>query len=156
MKEIHYVKGDATAPIGTGNKIIAHICNDIGAWGKGFVMALSKKWESPESAYRSWFEKEGILNLGDTQFVQVEDAIWIANMIGQHKIRKAKDGTAPIRYEAVEKALHQVAEKSLALEASIHMPRIGTGLAGGKWEEIEVLITRALLEKDIQTIVYDL
>ncbi len=44
MIQINYVKGDATAPIGIGNKIIVHICNDIGRWGKGFVMALSKKW----------------------------------------------------------------------------------------------------------------
>lgn len=41
--EILYIKGDATAPIGSGVKVITHICNDIGGWGKGFVLALSKK-----------------------------------------------------------------------------------------------------------------
>lgn len=43
MKDIQYKKGDATNPIDNGNKVIVHICNDIGAWGKGFVMAISKK-----------------------------------------------------------------------------------------------------------------
>ena len=33
--EILYIKGDATAPIGSGVKVITHICNDIGGWGKG-------------------------------------------------------------------------------------------------------------------------
>lgn len=28
---ITYLKGDATTPTATGNKIIVHICNDIGA-----------------------------------------------------------------------------------------------------------------------------
>ena len=42
---INYLTRDATAPTAIGNKIIVHICNDIGAWGKGFVMALSKKWK---------------------------------------------------------------------------------------------------------------
>lgn len=154
--EIEYIKGDATNPIGEGNKIIAHICNDIGKWGKGFVMALSKKWESPKSEYISWFEKKGILNLGEVQFVQVEENIWVANMIGQHRIRKGVNGTAPIRYQAVEIALQKVAEEAFKANASVHMPRIGTGLAGGKWEEIELLIEKTLLVKGIQTIVYDL
>ncbi len=34
---IVYLKGDATQPKTEGNKIIAHICNDIGGWGKGFA-----------------------------------------------------------------------------------------------------------------------
>jgi hypothetical protein len=31
MKEIQYMLGDAAAPKAAGNKIIAHICNEIGA-----------------------------------------------------------------------------------------------------------------------------
>ncbi|HEV3172323.1 MAG TPA: hypothetical protein VGZ32_18395 [Actinocrinis sp.] len=34
--EIEYVVGDATAPKGTGPRIVAHICSDAGGWGKGF------------------------------------------------------------------------------------------------------------------------
>lgn len=51
MKEINYLKGDATSPQARGIKIIAHICNDLGGWGKGFVMAISKRWAEPEKAY---------------------------------------------------------------------------------------------------------
>ncbi len=49
---INYVKGDATSPIGDGVKLIVHVCNDIGAWGAGFVLALSKKWITPEKQYK--------------------------------------------------------------------------------------------------------
>ena len=41
MSEIHYTTGDATRPATDGRNIIAHICNDIGGWGKGFVGPLS-------------------------------------------------------------------------------------------------------------------
>jgi O-acetyl-ADP-ribose deacetylase (regulator of RNase III) len=54
---ISYIKGDATNPAGQGNKIIVHICNDIGGWGKGFVMAISKRWKEPERKYREWFKQ---------------------------------------------------------------------------------------------------
>jgi O-acetyl-ADP-ribose deacetylase (regulator of RNase III) len=30
MEMIKYTKGDATRPVGAGNKIIVHVCNDIG------------------------------------------------------------------------------------------------------------------------------
>ncbi|WP_422664384.1 hypothetical protein [Streptomyces mirabilis] len=40
MSEIMYVRGDAATPSAKGVKLIAHVCNDIGGWGKGFVLAL--------------------------------------------------------------------------------------------------------------------
>lgn len=49
MIPIKYVIGDATEPQGTGRKIIAHVCNDCGGWGAGFVLALSAKDYRPES-----------------------------------------------------------------------------------------------------------
>lgn len=35
------------------------------------------------------------------------------------------------------------------------MPRIGCGLAGGRWELIEPIIARTLLENEVATTVYD-
>jgi len=43
MKEILYIKGDVTAPIGDDNKLIIHCCNDIGAMGAGVAVALYRK-----------------------------------------------------------------------------------------------------------------
>lgn len=153
--EIAYIKGDATAPAVTGNKIIVHICNDIGGWGKGFVMAISAKWKAPEQQYRDWFKSQERFELGAVQFVQVETNVWVANLIGQHKLGKSVDGTPPIRYEAVLDGLAKVGSEAVRLNASVHMPRIGCGLAGGKWEEIEPLIVQNLLEKGIKVKVYD-
>jgi len=45
---IVYLKGDATQPQAKGVKIIVHCCNDLGGWGKGFVLALRKRWPEPE------------------------------------------------------------------------------------------------------------
>lgn len=85
MKEITYLKGDSTSPQTSGIKIIAHICNDIGGWGKGFVLAISKRWPEPEKAYREWHRDraKNDFALGSIQIVQVEPYIYIANMIGQ-------------------------------------------------------------------------
>ncbi len=153
--KINYLAGDATNPIGEGNKIITHICNDIGGWGKGFVLAISKKWKTPEKKYKEWFAEKTNFELGQVQFIEVESQIIIANIIGQKGI-KSIHGIPPIRYEAVAIALKTVAEYAKNKNASVHMPRMGAGLAGGKWEKIEEIIITELIAKDIEVTVYDL
>lgn len=155
MKDIQYTKGDATSPQSENNKIIVHICNDIGGWGKGFVMAISKRWKRPENQYREWFKSKDGFELGKVQFVQVEEDLWVANLIGQHKINKDENGNAPIRYDAIEDGLKEVAVFAKKNNASIHMPRIGCGLAGGKWEMIEPIVLKTLSNNDIEVVVYD-
>lgn len=157
MKEITYLKGDSTSPQTSGIKIIAHICNDIGGWGKGFVLAISKRWPEPEKAYREWHRDraKNDFALGSIQIVQVEPYIYIANMIGQRGTKTGRSTGVPVRYEAIESCLEKLAEESKLLNASVHMPRIGCGLAGGKWDRIEPLIEKTLLENGIDVYVYD-
>ncbi|MDQ1007114.1 O-acetyl-ADP-ribose deacetylase (regulator of RNase III) [Streptomyces sp. V4I23] len=156
MSEIRYVRGDATAPQGKGVKVIAHVCNDIGGWGKGFVLALSRRWSEPEAAYRRWHRQRAgnDFALGAAQFVQVGPYLWVANMVGQRGVRTGSKGV-PVRYEAIDTALAAVAGKALELSASVHMPRIGCGLAGGTWSRIEPLIAARLTARGIDVTVYD-
>jgi O-acetyl-ADP-ribose deacetylase (regulator of RNase III) len=155
MANVNYIIGDATNPKIDGNKIIVHICNDIGGWGKGFVMAISKRWKEPELRYREWFKSKENFELGRVQFVQVENEIWVANLIGQHKINRDENGNAPIRYKAILSGLELVGQLAIEKNATAHMPRIGCGLAGGTWDKIEPLIQKTLMTNGIETYVYD-
>jgi O-acetyl-ADP-ribose deacetylase (regulator of RNase III) len=153
---IHFLKGDATSPQAKGNKIIAHICNDIGGWGRGFVLAISRRWPQPEAEYRRWHRDRNSndFGLGVVQLVAVEHYIWVANMVGQRGTKTGSKGP-PVRYEAIAQCLVQLAEIADRHAASIHMPRIGCGLAGGKWDRIEPLIQSALIDQGATVYVYD-
>ena len=153
--EIQYVTGDATKPSIEGNKIITHICNDIGGWGKGFVMAISKRWKEPEMQYREWYQSKENFSLGQVQFVKVSNDTWVANIIGQRDTKRDKDGNPPIRYDAVSSGLEKIGSFATEINASVHMPRIGCGLAGGTWENIEPLIRKNLSDRNVQVTVYD-
>ena len=118
-------------------------------------MAISKRWKKPENQYREWFKSKDGFELGKVQFVQVEEDLWVANVIGQHKINKDENGNAPIRYDAIEDGLKEVASFAKENNASVHMPRIGCGLAGGKWEMIEPIILQRLSNNDVEVVVYD-
>ncbi|MFI1284977.1 MULTISPECIES: macro domain-containing protein [unclassified Streptomyces] len=156
MKPLRIIAGDATSPQAKGPKVIAHVCNDLGGWGKGFVVAVSKRWPEPEAAYRTWHRGRSgnDFGLGAVQVVRVQPDVWVANMVGQRGIRTGSGGP-PIRYDAVERCLAALAGHAVELGASVHMPRIGCGLAGGTWSRIEPLITAALCARDVEVTVYD-
>lgn len=154
MQPITYIKGDALNPQSKENVIIAHICNDIGKWGKGFVMAISKKWKSPREEYINWYNSN-TLSLGKVQYVKVENNIYIANMIAQKGIYSSNN-PIPIQYNHLQECLNNIKTYATLKEATVHMPRIGTGLAKGSWKVIEKLIINSLCNHNIKVYVYDL
>jgi O-acetyl-ADP-ribose deacetylase (regulator of RNase III) len=171
---ITYTTGDATDPQGDGLKIIAHVCNDKGKWGSGFVVALSKRDREPEMCYRHWAEntfykngdQEVPFTLGQIQLTHYnprpmeqadyESRTLVANMIAQRGIRHHSSAPRAVDYDAVHSCLEQVAHIAYLNEASVHMPRIGCGLGGGTWDEIEPIIQNTLTACGIPVTVYDL
>jgi len=156
-----YRDGDVTQPKGDGQKLIPHVCNDIGGWGKGFVLAISKRWKEPEEEYRKWYlqckSRMGyrFMPMGEVQYVRVEEDIVIANMIAQHLIWPM-GGIAPVRYRSLTKTLANVCEYARENDASVHMPRIASELAGGDWAIIESIIVKELVDYGVSTTVYTL
>lgn len=144
-----YRTGDTTA-INERPAIIAHVCNDRGAWGAGFSGALSKRWPTVATHYKQWWAGA---HLGDIQIVDVASELWVINMLAQHGLRR-RNHPPPIRYTALTEALRSVAFEVTARQATLHVPRIGCGLAGGSWMIIEPILCNVLA--DIDVTVYDL
>ena len=94
MKPITYLKGDATLPK-KHPAAICHICNNVGKWGRGFVLGLSNRFSrgprSPEGNYREWARTgswDGVaFKLGQTQSVRITEKVTVFNMIAQDGIR---------------------------------------------------------------------
>lgn len=151
---ITHIKGDATEILETDKPvIIAHIVNDIGVWGSGFVLAVSKKWPHVRDEYLKSFELKINFELGNNQYVKAEKDIYIANMIAQRSII-SKSKIPPIKYDALEKSLLDLNKKTKELKATIYMPKIGSGLAGGDWDKIETIIASSV--KDVNVKIFSL
>lgn len=142
-----YTKGDATKPIGPGPKIIAHIVNNAGQWGAGFVVAVSRRWPQPEEEYRAWRSRA----LGEVQVVEVAPDLFVANLCAQDNVSGIRP---PVRYDALAQCLRALREDAKALGASIHMPRIGCGIGGGCWHEVGPIVEEEL--RGLRVVVYDL
>ncbi len=169
MIPLKYVCGDATLPPDDkrGIKIIAHCCNDYGGWGAGFVLALSKRSPLPEQYYRRWNQEDHrlpryfITNLfkqGNIQIAPFNRAdVVVANMIAQQGDSSQWMDARALRYGALHLCLRKLVDKCAQVpDVSVHMPRIGCGLGGGDWNEVEKIIQRTLCAYNIPTTVYDL
>lgn len=131
---MNYLIGDATDPVGKPT-VIAHVCNVQGGWGKGFVLALSNRWAKPEKSYRNIKDYQ----LGTIQVLQVEEDLWVSNMMAQNGYI-SRSNPVPLDMDALETCLIKLNKWCEERDLSITMPKIGAGLGGGNWDEIESLI----------------
>jgi O-acetyl-ADP-ribose deacetylase (regulator of RNase III) len=131
---IKTVKGDATL---AESGILVHVVNDVGAWGKGFVLAVSRRWPHVKYEYKKHWQK---FELGDVQFVFAKPGLVVANLFGQRGI----SGKQCVRYGALKRGLRDIAEVARDNNLPVHMPKIGCGLAGGSW-----IIVRDLIEQEL-------
>lgn len=164
--KLTYVNGDATEPQKEKDDeivIIAHCCNTLGAWGAGFVVALSKKWKQPEEAYHNFIEmyKERRLpTLGKVSYAKIDNHLVVANMIGQEGVRGPKNHK-PVKYTALADAMREVVGyidmilNQVSAPVVVHCPKFGSDLAGGDWRIIEELIKEIWVDAGIDVKVYN-
>ncbi len=148
------LRGDALQPRGTGEKIVAHVVNDKTAnWGAGFGKAVQSKWPIAQQQFKSILEHAHGSKLGLTCLSQVADGMYTFQMVCQRGYGPSP--TPRLRYEALRKCLTQLREAAHQRNATVHMPRIGTGEAGGSWGLVSNLIAEELCAKGVEVTVYE-
>ena len=153
---ISYLRGDALEPRGDGPALIAHVVNDATPnWGGGgFAQSVRRRLPMVQADFKTWASIRGNLRLGNVHLSRAGDDLYLYSMVCQ-------EGYGPsaqprLRYAALQGALQQLADAAIRLTASIHMPRIGTGHAGGSWEIVEELVRQELCDRGLNVTVYDL
>ncbi|MDX6438988.1 MAG: hypothetical protein QOF45_1571 [Gaiellaceae bacterium] len=148
------VVGDATVPQGEGAKLIVHLVNDqTPNWGGEFAKSLRRRYPETQASFRDWAREDPAhLTLGRVHVVAISADLAVATMIAQRGYRPS--ARPRIRYEALRQCLEGVADVALESGATTHMPRIGTGGAGGQWEVIAELIDDALIARGVSVTLY--
>lgn len=152
---INYIEGDLFES-DLKNKVIAHIVNDAGGWGAGFVLPLAKNFPVAEqeyrklvelSAYYDQFIKYGLIPfaLDQVQYVRSDKTI-IANMVAQEGCGREKK--RKVRYGSLAKCLYNLNHFCNKYHYDAVMPLIGCGLGGGNWTVISALI-EDIMETDV-------
>jgi O-acetyl-ADP-ribose deacetylase (regulator of RNase III) len=153
---IKYLRGDATEPRGPGVRIICHVVNDKAAkWGGGFARVVRRRLPQAQEDFISWTEgNRNDFALGEARLCPIDDSLEVFSMVCQHGYGASR--TPRIRYGPMKKCLERLAEIAGKKEATVHMPRIGCGQAGGSWSIVSELIDETLCSRGIPVTVYDL
>jgi len=154
--KIQYLKGDATQPRDSGKRMLVQIVNDKAiTWGRGFSAAVRRRWPLAQKDFTRWvFERRPDFQLGNIHSIEIEESLNLTSLVAQH-------GYGPslfprIVYTALEQCLKKVATQAKESGSSVHMPRIGSGEAGGNWNIVSELIDETLCSRGIPVTVYDL
>ena len=152
---IRLVHGDVLRPRGTGPKIVCQLVNDRATkWGGGVARKAAGIYPHSETEFALTIKViPRDERLGRVVFVDASDEITIASIIAQ-------EGFGPslfprIRYAALESCLRSVAKRAKGSGASIHMPRLGTGAAGGDWRIVSELMEDQLVRAGLDVTIYE-
>jgi O-acetyl-ADP-ribose deacetylase (regulator of RNase III) len=150
------LQGDATEPFGAERKLLLQVVNDQATvWGGGFAKQARKKWPAAQTAFAKWAYGRQNLKLGNTHSFEVRADLTLVSLVAQHGFGKATHGPR-LRYGALFAALEKVADAALEQSATVHMPRIGAGEAGGDWNIIDGILREVLISRGIKITIYDL
>ena len=151
-----FVYGDATEPRRSGRRVIAHIVNDkTPNWGAGFAKQVGTKWNFVQQDFRRWAAESGRnLRLGNTHITDISDDLSVVHMVAQRGY--GPSAKPRIRYAALGTCLKHLAEIAVKQNATVHMPRIGSGQARGHWGIIQELIDDSLVWRGVDVTIYDL
>jgi hypothetical protein len=133
--------------------IIPHVVNNRGAWGSGFVMALSERWpaqggsiECPERVY--YMNSNAHKHLGSYSLAYPEHNVIVANMTAQ-----TLGGEKPLRYGHLARIMIGLRDLLIEKNDEIVAPMFGAARAGGDWKVIEELVEDIWCPKCSVTIV---
>ena len=158
---IQYRRGDATAPAERPAAIL-HVVNDKGLWGAGFSGALDRAYDGlPGRHYRRWARRTDsvdcwwpVFGLDSVLWQYLSHTIAIGHLCAQRGVGR---GQRRVDYASLRACLEDVVQSPPFgnQEITYHLPRIGTGYGGGRWEEVEAILNDTIA-KAAPTYVYDL
>jgi predicted RNA-binding protein with RPS1 domain/O-acetyl-ADP-ribose deacetylase (regulator of RNase III) len=159
---IIYVKGAAASFSATESQpgkydshILGMLCNNADAWGKGFSRAVTQEFgEIPEKRFHEIAEA-GNDQLGRVYItgLGIPDR-YLAFLYAQDGM-KSEQNRIPLSYYYLEDCFYILFSYAEVNNAAIHLPYIGTGLAGGDWPTILAIIKNALEDHNVDVFIYN-
>lgn len=144
--EIKYVKQNITS---VKRGVIAHGCNYVGVMGAGVAAALKNEHPECFTEYAVWL-RDHFPNrkdaLGKTQFVKINEELYVANCITQGLMGYDGQMATP---EAIKSSLYEAFHHAAVEGLPIYLPKIGAGLGGLDWEkDVEPIISELAADFD--------
>lgn len=148
-------------PTGSDHPVlVAHVVSDAAhVWSRHAVAgALRAKLPGVAREFQQWSFTDDNLALGNVHFADVPNPLGrpltVASMVAQQGY--GPSATPRLAYAALASALAKVSQRAQRSGAEVHIPRIGAGQAGGRWDLIEAAVERTMRDAGVRVVVYTL
>lgn len=149
---IKYINGNILLALEKGElDVIAHGCNCQGGFGSGIAGQIARRWPHVRDAYINLHNNGGTI-LGFFQPVPISDNQYIINCGTQDKYLPR--GVRHADYDAINDVLESLSLYTQRKLTRVGIPKIGAGLAGGDWEEIEKIILKHFTDQELTVYIY--
>lgn len=128
--------------------IIVHGCNARGVMGSGLAKQVKDLYPKAFLDYKEQLARNPN-PLGSVIFSAVGDGLMIANAITQENYGR-DSSKVYVDYEAISSTFQIIAGLAVAVEAHVHYPFIGAGLANGDWKKIDNIIDDIFDQYDVE------
>lgn len=153
-----FVTADLLTDIGEGPIIFAHVVSDsVRGWSRfGVAGSLGKAFPDFAGAYRAWTLSDSAhLTLGNVHFVErviQGRSVTVASIVAQAGFGRASHDR--LQYDALDTAFQKICQEAKKQSATVHVPRLGAGQAGGRWDRVEDLLLADLTRHEVQVVVH--
>lgn len=136
---------------------VLHVCNNVGAWGKGFVLAVNQLSPLPKQKYVE-DHRAGKLALGSWRIVPTHDVFHVVNIVAQKGL-PSKDNPVPFSQKHFDEAISEIAGNAQRFSEANNTPfvfvapTLGAGLARGNWGTIKSTLSQRINEAGHQLII---
>lgn len=151
--ELSYRKGDVIqAFLDDEFQAFAHGCNCFKVMGAGVAAQVRARLPTLYQADRN-FDSTPQYRLG-----RISTYLWSESKVGFNLYTQFRyGGNKEVDYQAIEKSLTRVRDSMIYLGLNtLGIPRIGCGLGGGEWSQVEFIIDQVFRNTDFTITVYDL
>jgi O-acetyl-ADP-ribose deacetylase (regulator of RNase III) len=141
MSRLTYVTGDLlrVRPCEHGWHVVAHVVNNVPAFGAGLAAQMARVWPDTKKQYYEW-SKSSTFQLGRVEMQMLSSGLVVAHLLAQNGL-PAHDNPRPLDYEKLAQCLKTLGVRLQELEqSSLHIPRLGCGLARGLWPVVATLL----------------
>ena len=149
MTEIVYKTGDAALPeAGERPVLVAHVVNNVGAFGKGFAKRIAEVYPLAKTLYHTWHKSRDVsgFGLGANFYIPIPNTdppIAVVHLCAQRGL-PSRTNRSPLNRDALAQCLIRLDALAREKGAEVVMPKIGAGYGGAPWHETAELIERTL------------
>lgn len=147
---MQYINGNLITLAQQGHfDFIVHGCNCFHSFGAGIARQIKQ-------AYPKAYEADLITRKGDAGKLGTYSLARYPGVVIVNAYTQYRYGTTGIQadYQAIERVFRTLAER-IDDDRRIGIPKIGAGLAGGDWSQIEAIIDDCLQDFNVTCVVYD-